>query len=454
MAGMKNRTQIHDMTQGPLLRQMIVFTLPLVLANLLQTLYMLVDLAVVGHFAGSEALAAVSVSGQITIFFTLVGTNFASGGQIYVAQLVGQKRREELGQAVGTILSFILLCSLAFAALGIGLCRPALGWLNTPPEAFDAAADYMRICSVGLIFLFGYNAVCAVLRGMGESRAPTWFIAVSAAVNVAGDLLLVAGLGMGAAGAAIATAVSQAAAFALSLWYLIRRSGGSGFVFRLSSLRICADKLRVIVKLALPLVLMQVSIHLSMLYISSYINSFGLAAASLAGVGNKLNSLMTMVSSAFGTAMATIVGQNIGAGQFGRIRRSLGISTAINMAVFLLFAAVVLLFPQAVFGLFTDDAEVLSLAPHYLRIAVWSYLFFSLMSPPNGVISGVGNTMLNLGISILDGVAARVGLSLLLGRHYGMWGYFAGYCLAGAVSVILGWAYVLSGRWTKRKLLQ
>ena len=347
-----------------------------------------------------------------------------------------------------------LRCSLAFAALGIGLCRPALGWLNTPPEAFDAAADYMRICSIGLIFLFGYNAVCAVLRGMGESRAPTWFIAVSAAVNVAGDLLLVAGLGMGAAGAAIATAVSQAAAFALSLWYLIRRSGGSGFVFRLSSLRICADKLRVIVKLALPLVLMQVSIHLSMLYISSYINSFGLAAASLAGVGNKLNSLMTMVSSAFGTAMATIVGQNIGAGQFGRIRRSLGISTAINMAVFLLFAAAVLLFPQAVFGLFTDDAEVLSLAPHYLRIAVWSYLFFSLMSPPNGVISGVGNTMLNLGISILDGVAARVGLSLLLGRHYGMWGYFAGYCLAGAVSVILGWAYVLSGRWTKRKLLQ
>ena len=117
MAGMKNRTQIHDMTQGPLLRQMIVFTLPLVLANLLQTLYTLVDLAVVGHFAGSEALAAVSVSGQVTIFFTLVGTNFASGGQIYVAQLVGQKRREELGQAVGTILSFILLCSLAFAAL-------------------------------------------------------------------------------------------------------------------------------------------------------------------------------------------------------------------------------------------------------------------------------------------------------------------------------------------------
>ncbi len=451
---MKTKTQIHDMTQGPLLRQMIVFTLPLVLANLLQTLYTLADLAVVGHFAGSEALAAVSVSGQVTIFFTLVGANFASGGQIYVAQLIGQKRRDELGEAIGTILSFILLCSLAVAALGIGLCRPALGWLNTPAEAFDEAADYLRICSLGLIFLFGYNAVCAVLRGMGESKAPTWFIAVSAVVNIIGDLLLVAVFGMGAAGAAIATAVSQAAAFALALWYLIRRSGGSGFTFRLSTLRICPDKLRVIVKLALPLVLMQISIHLSMLYISAYINSFGLAAASLSGVGNKLNSLMTMVSGAFGTAMATIVGQNIGAGQYDRIRRSLGVATAINLAVFLLFAALVLIFPEAVFRLFTDDEEVLSLAPHYLRIAVWSYLFFSLMSPPNGVISGVGNTMLNLGISILDGVVARVGLSLLLGRYYGMWGYFAGYCLAGAVSVILGWAYVLSGRWTRRKLLE
>lgn len=451
---MKTKIQTQDLTQGPLGRQLIAFTLPLVLANLLQTLYTLVDLAVVGHFAGSGALAAVSVSGQITIFFTLVGTSFASGGQIYVAQLVGHQRRGELGAAIGTILSFVLLCSLVFAALGVGLCDTALGWLNTPAEALDDAADYLRICSVGLIFLFGYNAVCAALRGMGESKAPTWFIAVSAAVNVVGDLLLVAVFDMGAAGAAIATAVSQAAAFALSLWYLLRRSSPDTFEFKLRDLRIEGERLRVMVKLALPLVLMQVSIHLSMLYISAYINDFGTAAASLSGVGNKLNSVMTMVSGAFGTAMATVVGQNIGAGKIDRIRRSIRITTLINLAVFALIAVVVLVFPRAVFAIFTSDAEILDLAPQYLRIAVWSYLFFSLMSPSNGLINGVGNTMLNLGISIMDGVVARVGLSLLLGHIYGMWGYFAGYCLAGVVSVILGWLYVWSGKWTEHKLLK
>lgn len=152
--------------------------------------------------------------------------------------------------------------------------------------------------------------------------------------------------------------------------------------------------------------------------------------------------------------MATVVGQNIGAGKIDRIRRSMRITTLINLAVFALIAVVVLAFPRAVFGIFTDDEAVLELAPKYLRIAVWSYLFFSLMSPSNGLISGVGNTMLNLGISIMDGVVARVGLSLLLGNLYGMWGYFAGYCLAGVVSVILGWLYVWSGKWTKHQLLK
>lgn len=451
---MKEKIQTKDLTHGPLFKQLIVFTLPLVLANLLQTLYTLVDLAVVGRFAGSEALAAVSVSGQITIFFTLIGTSFANGGQIYVAQLVGQGRKKELGAATGTLLSFVLLCSVVVAALGVGLCETALGWLNTPQEAFDGAADYLRICSVGLIFLFGYNAVCAVLRGMGESKAPTWFIAVSAAVNVVGDLVLVAVFDMGAAGAAWATAISQAAAFGVSLWYLLRRSGPDTFAFKLRDMRIQREKLGVIVKLALPLVLMQVSIHLSMLYISAFINDYGTAAASLAGVGNKLTSVMSMVSGAFGTAMATVVGQNIGAGRIDRIRRSIGMSTAVNLAFFVLIAVVVLVFPRSVFLLFTTDEAILSLAPQYLRIAVWSYLFFALMSTSNGMINGVGNTMLNLGISVMDGVVARIGLSLLLGRHFGMWGYFAGYCLAGGVSVILGWIYVWSGAWKKRKLLK
>lgn len=450
---MKEKTLVRDMTQGKLFPLLISFTLPFMLANLLQTLYTVADLAIVGHCPHPEALAAVSVSGQVTIVLTLISAMVANGGQIYIAQLIGQKRREELGRAIGTFLSFSALLALVCTVLGIVLARPILQWMNTPAEALPAAVQYMSVCSAGMLFVFGYNSVCAVLRGMGESRAPTVFVAVTAAVNVLGDLLLVLVFDMGAFGAALATVVSQAAAFLAALIFLYRRRAEAGFDFSRAGFAIVPEKLRIMVKLSLPLVLMQLGLNISMLYVSSFINAFGVAAASVSGIGNKLYSVVNMVSSAFGSSMATVVGQNMGAGRHDRASRSLYLSTGINLVFFALISAVCLLAPRAVFGVFTSDESVLALARPYLRIAVWAYLAFALMQPGTGFINGVGHTTLNLSIGLLDGVLARIGLSVGLGALLGMWGYFWGYCLAGFVSVVLIWAYFFSGRWKKRKLL-
>ena len=441
------------MTRGPLLPQMIAFTVPFVLANLLQTLYTIADLAIVGHFAPEGDLAAVSISGQVTILMTLIGISVANGGQIYTAQLLGQGRKKDLNTAIGTFLSFTAILAVAVSLLCLALGRSVLRWLNTPAPSVAAAGQYLTVCSLGMVFVFGYNAICAVLRGMGESKAPTVFIAVCAGMNVLGDLLLVMGLGLGALGAAIATAVSQFSAFLLALGFLYRRRAEAGFDFRRASFRIRREPLAVTVRLSLPLVIMQVALNVSMLFVSAYINGFGVAAASIAGIGNKLYSIVTTVSSAFSAAMATIVGQNIGAGQTDRIRQAMGISVVINLAFFAVIAGICLLFPRFVFGIFTDEEGIAALAPQYLRIAVWAYLAFALMHPVLGLINGVGNTPLNLVIGVLDGVAARIGLSLLLGSRLGMWGYFWGYCLAGYVSVILGWGYYFTGRWKRRRLL-
>ena len=450
---MNNNTLQRDMTRGPLLPQMISFTLPFILANLLQTFYTMADLAIVGHFAPEGDLAAVSISGQVAMLLTLVGINLANGGQVYSAQLFGQNRRDEINEAVGTFFSFVAIAALVAAALCIFLARPVLGWLNTPELSFDAASGYLRICGVGMIFVFGYNAVCAILRGFGQSMAPTVFVAISSVMNILGDLILVKGLHMGALGAAYATAGSQFLAFLVSLIFLYRNREEAGFDFRLSSFRIHADKLRVILKLAFPLIVMQIALNVSMLLVGSYINRFGVAAASVAGIGNKLYSIVNIVSGAFCAAMATIVGQNIGAGQTDRIRHAMLISVVIDLCFFALIAAAALGAPRFVFRIFTAEEDIIELAPHYLRIAVWAYLSFALMHPTLGLINGVGNTTLNMIIGVLDGVVARIGLSMLLGNRLGMWGYFWGYSLAGLVSVILNWAYYFSGKWKYRKLL-
>ena len=450
---MESKTIIKDMTVGKLFPMMISFTLPFMLANFLQTLYTIADLAIVGHCGHDNVLAAVSISCQIIILLTLMSAMLANGGQVYIAQLIGQNRKNELNSAIGTFFSLTIVLALLATGLGIGMAKPLLRWMNTPDSAFQPAVTYLSICSLGFIFVFGYNSVCAVLRGMGESRAPTVFVAVTASVNVVADILLVLVFDMGAAGAAIATVTSQAAAFFASLIFLYRRRKESGFDFRLSSFRPNPAILAIILRLALPLIVMQFAINISMLYINSHINAYGVAAAAIAGIGGKLYGVVNMVSSAFGAALATVVGQNIGAGKHDRVRKAMYMSVGINLAFFALVAATVCLFPKAVFGIFTNDADILALAPQYLRIAVWAYLAFTLMQPAIGLINGVGASGLNLCIGVLDGVFARISLSLGLGSLYGMWGYFWGYCLAGLVSAILSWLYFFSGRWKHRKLL-
>ncbi len=442
------------MTEGPLLRKILHFSLPLILANLLQTVYTLADLAIIGQFTDSAELAAVSVSGQITIFLTIVGNMLCNGGQVYVAQLVGQKRYKDISSCIGTLFVFILLCGLAMAVLGVAFARPMLRLLNTPAESFESAVRYLSVCSIGLIFLFAGNAICAALRGLGDAKAPTVFIAASSVLNIIGDLLLVKQWPMGAFGAALATAASQLFALILALAYLYRKREACHFDFVLSSFRLVPERLRVIISLALPLALQQIALHASMLYVSACINAYGVAAASLAGIGNKLYSVVSVVSGAMNTAMATASGQNLGAGKPARIKKALGICLLISVAVFLLLAFFSLVTPRAVFMLFSRDEAVLSLAPKYLSIAVWAYLFFALMHPVSGLVMGIGNTRLSALIGILDSLLGRVALSVWLGQAFGMWGYFWGHSLAGGVSALLLWGYYFSGRWKSYKALQ
>lgn len=447
------KTLVNNLTEGPLTKQMILFSVPLVLGNLLHTLYNLVDMAIVGQFVGSVGLSAVATAGQITMLLYALGIGLGSGGQILIAQQVGAGDKKGIRATFGTSFTFTILLAIGVTALGIVFNKPLLRLMNTPDEAWTDAVEYMFWCCLGIPFTYLNGGLSALLRGMGDSKHPTYFVAAAAAANVVLDLLLVAVFDMRAAGAAIATSVSQAIGAVCCIVYIYRHREAIGFDFKRESFRMDPPTLKTIIKLSAPLAMQTMCINVSMLFINAWINAYGVVASAVNGVGSKLYSLVSIVTNAMQTAVATFVGQNLAAAKPERARRCMGISQLCCLVFWLATVVMCLFLPRALFSLFTTEQAVLDMAPEYMRIQIVMYLSFALMSTPIGFLNGLGHVNLNLIIALVDGVVARIGLGLLLAMPLGLHGYWWGSALAGFVSVIWGWLYYFSGRWKTRKLL-
>ena len=452
---MQSDTMVHDLTRGPLTKQIILYSAPLVLANLLQTLYNLVDLAIVGQVVGSVGVSAVSIAGQITFLLYALGIGLGSGTQILISQQVGSGSLDKVKRTIGTSLTATLVLAAAVLALGLMFMHPLLKLLQTPDEAMTDAIQYMFWCCLGIPFTYGYGSLCAVLRGMGDSKRPMYIIAIAAVTNVVLDLWLVWGLGMRAKGAAIATSCAQLLSFLFALVYLYRHRDTFGFDFKLKSFRVDRHILSTICSLSAPLAFMTISINISMMFVNAWVNAYGVVASAVSGIGTKLYGVANIITSAMQTAEATVTGQNIAAKKLDRVRSSMLISFLICMVYWVLLSAICLLFPKAIFGLFDQDPEVLDLAGYYMWVQVVMFLSFCTMTIPIGFINGIGNVKLNFVIAIADGVVARIGLSLLLARVFGMglYGYWWASSLAGFVSTIWGWLYYFFGNWKDRRLL-
>ena len=449
------KTMIKDLTQGSVGRELLRFSFPFMLSNALQMVYNLVDMVIVGQFVGAPGLTAVSIGGQITWLLCCLGIGYASGGQIFISQLVGAGDRQGIKRTIGTLFTFVALYSIAFSILGIALHRPLLNLLNTPAEAMSQACDYVVICSAGLFFVGGYNTVSAVLRGMGDSTRPFIFIAISATLNVILDLIFVGPLGMETAGAALATILAQGMSFVISIVYLYIRRDSFGFDFKLKSFAIDGRTFKALSNLGLPLTVQTTAINVSMLYVTAGVNSYGLVYSSVFGIGSKLHNVMFIITNSISTASATMFGQNLGAGKFDRVKKIFWFGNLYCMIFFAFVAAACLLFPEPIFRMFTQDAEVLSLAAPYMVSLVVMYFGFATMTSGIALINGIGNGSLSLITALLDGVIVRIGLCMLLSGPLGLgvWGYFWGNALAGFVSTIIGDFYYLTGLWKKRKLM-
>ena len=445
-------TRIKDFTQGNIPKQLAVFAWPLFLSNLLQVVYNMVDMIVVGQVLGKAGLSAVSVGGDVSHFLTFIVMGFSSAGQVLIAKLIGAKRSERIGRFVGTMSGFLALCAVVLSALGLVFQKAILTAMNTPAESWAGAMGYSAVSMVGLVFVYGYNVVSAILRGMGDSKHPFIFISIAAILNLMLDIVLVAWIPLGATGAALATIISQAVSFIACTVFLVRHK--EQFMLNITLrdfIHWDRESLTSLVKLGTPMAIKSAAIQVSKLFVNSWINSYGVAVSAFAGISAKIGSVANLVSMAINNAGSTMVGQNIAARQFERVKKIM-VSIAwitITMAVF--FSAVMLLFPDAIFGIFTADEAVLDIVPGYLPIAVLLFFGAALRAIMNALINGSGNYRINFATAIFDGIVMRIGLAVLLGlvmdmKHYGFW---LGDALAGFTPFFIGLVFYLTGRWKK-----
>ena len=451
-----NNSQIKDFTKGNIARQLVVFAWPLFLSNLLQVVYNMVDMMVVGNVLGKVGISAVSVGGDVSNLLTFVAMGFASAGQVLIAKYIGAGQREKIGRFVGTMSGFLLICAMTLSALGLTFQDKMLSLMNTPDEAYSGAAAYSAICMAGLVFIYGYNVVSAILRGMGDSKHPFIFISIAAVLNLVLDIIFVVFLKLGAAGAALATVISQGVSFVSCTVFLSKNAKQFELNIGIKDFfKWDAKMLSALLKLGIPMAIKSASIQVSKLFVNSFINSYGVAVSAFAGIANKIASVANLISMAMNNAGSTMVGQNIAAGEFGRVKKIMKHIAVITLAVATAMSVVISLFPEQIFSIFTEkgDADVLAIAKGYVPIAILLFFGASARAIMNALINGSGNYGTNFATAILDGIVMRIGLAVLFGivldmKHYGFW---LGDAIAGFTPFFIGVVFYFTGAWKKSR---
>ena len=435
----------RDLTRGSVWRQVLAYAMPLVASSLLQALYSMVDTVIAGHFAGSAAISAINNSGQILNILTKIAIGITTGGNIIIGQYYGAKEHGRLGEASGTLLSLSLLLG---AATAVGLyagAYPLLGLLGAP--AMEQSVAYLRICAVGMVFVFGYNALSAVLRGMGDSRTPLLIIGVATVVNTVLDLWFVAGLGMGTAGAALATTAAQAVSFGMALVLVARRTGL--LQPKLSFFRMHGALLRLILRLGIPSALQMTIAGFSWLVVTFLVNQYGVDVSAGNGVAIKIKDICQLFISAMASGATTMIAQNLGASKFERAKDVMYTAMKITCAMAAAMIVLVELFAPQMAAVFTNEAAVRDAAVLNLRIEILGQIFYAVFMVYHALAIGAGHSTFAMLSSLANCIVFRVVLSLLFNHLWGIYGLYAACAVAPSISVPLGWLYTRSGVWRR-----
>lgn len=443
-----------NLTEGHVARQLIKFALPFMLSNLIQTLYNVADMLIVGNFTGSAGISGVNIGGQVTFIITNIVVGLSVGGTIVIAQYLGAGDRKSMNESIRTLITFLLGTAVIITVVMMLLSDVMLQLIQTPEEAYGQARDYLNITLTGTIFIFGYNAFSAILRGLGDSKRPLVFVTIACVVNVLLDLLLVGVFDMEAAGAAWATVISQGISMFACIFYLKRNN--FEFDFRLSSLRIYKDKFLKLLQLGIPISIQNVIINFSFLVLTAIANGMGVSASAAIGIVGKYNGFAILPAIAVGSSVSAMVAQNMGAGMVDRAKKTFHAGFTLAFSVTLVVFIITRLFPEQILSLFGDDPDMIAAGVEYIKTFTFDYLIVPATFCLNGVITGSGHTIVSAVGGIMASVGFRIPLALLFGLvlDMGMWGLGIAAPAASLGAGLILFIYYISGKWKKSTVVK
>lgn len=396
------------LTEGNVFRVLLKFSVPFLIANIIQALYGAVDLMVIGWYCAPESVAAVSTGTQVTQIITSMVSGLTLGSTIMVGKYTGMKDEDRTRKTIGTTLSVFAVIAILLTIVMLTFKGPILTALKTPAASMKEANDYVTICFYGIFFICGYNAISAVLRGYGDSRRPMYFVALSCVLNIIGDIMFVKYLGLGVAGTALATVLSQSISMICSIIYLNRSR--FIFTFSLKNLRIDRSLAKELAMVGIPISSQECMVRLSFLYLTSVTNRLGVNAAAAVGIASKYDVFAMLPATSIASALAAITAQNYGAGKPERARQSLAAGIGFSVLASSLFFLWAQLSPQTMIGLFNTNPDIISAGIPFFHSCSFDYLAVSFVFCLNGFMNGRSKTVFTMISCCFGALALRIPL--------------------------------------------
>lgn len=447
------KIEMRDFTTGSEAKHIFNFALPMLIGNVFMQLYQLVDSVIVGQYLGKEALAAVGASTPVVFLTIALIMGMGIGASIVISQYYGAKQYEKVRLTSDTMMIFLFGAGIVVTLFGTIFSRHVLQLMQLPEDIIPHATEYLRIYFGGSILLFGYNSAAAILRGVGDSKTPLYFLIISAVLNIGLDLLFIVTFSWGIAGAAWATVISQGVAFFLLVIYINRKKD---HIVHIELLRPKFDKaiFKHCLQLGLPTGFQQTFVAIGMLALMSVVNGFGTDVIAGYTSAMRIDTLVALPAMNFAAALTSFVGQNMGAGNFDRIRRGLWATLKMTTITCLTLNLLIIVFGRYVMMLFTSDVAVIDYGRDCLIVLNSFYFLFSTMFVINGLLRGAGATIVPMFVTLLSLWLVRVPVATILSHHFGPEGIWWAIPIGWAVGLMGAMAYYWSGRWKRQSVVK
>ncbi len=442
----------QGMTEGNVKKQILRFSLPMIIGNVFQQSYNLVDSLIVGRYLGKEALAAVGASFPIIFVLISLIVGIANGSTIMISQFYGAKKYDKVKLTHSTLIIFLIAAALIISFTGITWTDYIFRAIQLPDDILPQASKYLKLYLCGLILFFIYNGITAVLRGVGDSKTPLYFLIVATILNIFFDILFIVVLHWDLESTALATIISQGIALVSCIIYLKRNNN----LIQLKLKELKFDKRLYVqsLRIGFPSGMQSTFVSLGMMAVLSIVNTFGTSVVAAYTIALRLDSLAILPSMNFAVALSTFVGQNIGAEKIDRVKKGLIETLKLSSISSILIPSLFFLLGKQLVGLFTQDTQVIEIGYQYLIIVSAFYLLFSAMFSFNAVMKGAGDTLIPMFITLISLWIIRVPASYILSHYFGAIGIWWALPLTWLVGLILSFFYYKTGRWKRINILK